>query len=196
MNPQPQNALEWVTAVGAVATPVLLAVFSAVGWAFKRRVERTQQNESEARERARKLEEELREDRIVVYNQILEPFVIVFTKDEGFMSDKAYKGKNKGQVIQEKILSVSYRQAVFKMSLFAPDEVVRAYNDLMQFFFANADNPAEATEGTTAEMMHLFGGFLLAIRRSVGNETTGLDSLEMLEWLISDVRKLRSSLRG
>jgi hypothetical protein len=114
--------LDVISALGSIATPILLAVFSAVGWAIKRKVERSQR----AEERARKLEEELREDRLKVYNEVLEPFIIIFTKDEGIAAEKRYKGKKKEQLAQEKILSVSHRQAVFKLSLFAPDEVVRS----------------------------------------------------------------------
>lgn len=183
--------LQILTAVGSVATPVLLAVFSAIGWTIKRKVEATQR----AEERARKLEEELREDRLKVYNQVLEPFIIIFTKDEGIAAEKAYKGKKKETLAQEKILSVSYRQAVFKLSLFASDEVVRSYNEMMQFFYAQAEPPSSDLEGTLLKLMNLFGAFLLAIRRSVGNETTKLDNLAMLEWFISDIRKLKSQKR-
>lgn len=183
--------LQILTAVGSVATPVLLAVFSAIGWTIKRKVEATQR----AEERARKLEEELREDRLKVYNQVLEPFIIIFTKDEGIAAEKAYKGKKKETLAQEKILSVSYRQAVFKLSLFASDEVVRSYNEMMQFFYAQAEPPSSDLEGTSLKLMNLFGAFLLAIRRSVGNETTKLDNLAMLEWFISDIRKLKSQKR-
>jgi len=180
--------LQIMTALGSVATPVLLAVFSAIGWAIKRKIEATQR----AEERARRLEEELREDRLKVYNQVLEPFIIIFTKDEGIAAEKAYKGKKKETLAQEKILSVSYRQAVFKLSLFASDEVVRSYNEMMQFFYAQAEPSASDLEGATVKLMDLFGAFLLAIRKSVGNETTKLDNLAMLEWLVSDIRKLKS----
>ena len=182
------NLLQIMTALGSVATPVLLAVFSAIGWAIKRKVEAAQR----AEERARRLEEELREDRLKVYNQVLEPFIIIFTKDEGIAAEKAYKGKKKEILAQEKILSVSYRQAVFKLSLFASDEVVRSYNEMMQFFYAQAEPPSSDLEGATLKLMDLFGGFLLAIRKSVGNETTKLDNLAMLEWFVSDIRKLTS----
>jgi hypothetical protein len=183
----------WVTALGAIATPVLLAVLSGIGWTIKVRVDRSQQREAEARARLQRQEEELREDRLAVYTEILEPFVMIFTNDEGFLSDKAYRGKTKEQVVEQKIVSVSYRQAGFRMSLFAPDDVVRAYNGLMQFFYAGGDSVDEAR---VAQMMQLLGGFLLAIRRSVGNESTSLENLEMLEWFLTDVATLRDANQG
>ncbi|MCY4353932.1 MAG: hypothetical protein OXC09_03980 [Truepera sp.] len=73
------------------------------------------------------------------------------------------------------------------MSLFASDEVVRAYNKLMQFFYKY--DPAGASDKKEAGIqgMKVFGGFLLAIRKSVGNETSSLGELEMLKWLIKDL---------
>ncbi len=179
-------------AIGSVTTPILLVVFSAVGWAIKRKIESGQRSE----ERVRKLEEELREDRLKIYIEVLEPFVIIFTKDEGLAAEKAYKGKKKEELAKDKILSMSYRQTVFKLSLFASDEVIRSYNDLMQFFYTQTELPSSAPQETTAQLMYLFGGFLLAIRRSVGNENTNLDNLEMLEWLISDIKRLKTLVKS
>ena len=183
--------IQWITAIGAVSTPVLLTLFSAIGWTIKKKFEENQKREELLRERARKLEEELREDRLKVYNEILEPFMLVFTKDEGLAIDKRYKGKTKEQLIQSKMLSPSYRQTAFKLSLFAGDDVVRAYNRLMQFSYTLGDVLSPASEETTKKMMSLFGDFLLAIRKGVGNKDTQLDNWEMLEWLISDIDKFR-----
>ncbi|MCK9460077.1 MAG: hypothetical protein M0R80_10600 [Proteobacteria bacterium] len=193
MNTQPETTLEILTAIGSIATPVLLAIFTAVGWAIKRRIDSTSETENRLQERARKLEEELREDRLVVYNDILEPFIIIFTKDEGFVHDKSFKGKTKEQVVQEKILSPLYRKAVFKLSLFASDDVVRSYNRFLQFLYSQSDGSATADKA--AQMMNNFGGLLLAIRRSVGNELTKLDNLEMLEWLVTDMASIRSEMK-
>jgi hypothetical protein len=41
------------------------------------------------------------------------------------------------------------------------------------------------------EIGKLLGSFLLEIRRSMGNEDTDLDNLEMIEWFITDARKYR-----
>jgi len=77
----------------------------------------------------------------------------------------------------KKMESVRYRQTAFKLSLFADDNVVREYNKLMQFF--REHSPAESG----IQGMKIFGRFLLEIRKSVGNETSSLEELEMLEWL-------------
>jgi hypothetical protein len=188
--------LEWITAIGAIATPILLAIFAGVGWAIRRRIEEQQKVADELRARTRKLEEELREDRIAVYNKILEPFILIFMKDEGLAREKAYKGKKKEQITQEIMTSVAYREAAFKLSLFGSDNVVRAYNDLMQYFYTQGDIVKEQKNGDalskhTVQVMNYFGSLLLEIRKSVGNESTELNNIEMLEWLITDVRRLQ-----
>jgi hypothetical protein len=58
----------------------------------------------------------------------------------------------------------------------------------MQCFYRHADSLPDGEVGKT--MIGNFGEFLLAIRRSVGNENTILDKIEMLEWMISDVDSL------
>jgi hypothetical protein len=188
--------IEWVTAVGAIATPILLAIFAGVGWAIRRRIEEQQRVEEELRARTRKLEEELREDRLKVYNKILEPFILIFIKDEGLAREKAYKGKTKEQIAREIMISVAYKQAAFELSLFGSDNVVRAYNDLMQYFYTQDNIVKEQKEGDALtnqaiQVINYFGTLLLEIRKSVGNESTELNNIEMLEWLITDVRRLQ-----
>lgn len=187
--------LQLITAISAIATPIILAVFAGVGWAIRQRVEANQKIESELRQRTRKLEEELREDRLKVYNEILEPFIILLTKDEGFVQEERYQGKSRVQVANEKMMSVSYRQAAFKLSLFGSDNVVTAFNDLMQLFYSQRNQEPQEVENTSGEIAYqvlaYFGNLLLEIRKSVGNETTTLKNWDMLEWLITDARKIQ-----
>src|SRR5690606_9995416 len=111
-----------------IATPILILALTGVGWTVKNRIERSRDRE----DYWRGLEEKLRDDRIEVYNIILEPFIILFMKDEAFALSKEYRNKDKGQVASEKLLSLEYRQAGFKLMLFGSDSVVRAYNTLLQ----------------------------------------------------------------
>lgn len=182
--------VQWLGAVGAIATPVLLGIASAVGWSIKKRADERRAAQEEERNRIRNLEEELREDRLKLYEAILEPFMVAFTKDEWLAREPQYKGRTKEQALQSIILSLSYRRTGFRLSLFANDDVMHAYNRLMQFFY-QAEARADASEAAKSTIA-LFGDFLLAIRKSVGNETTTLTRLEMLEWMISDVRNLGS----
>jgi hypothetical protein len=174
------NQLDYVTAIASVATPILVLILTALGWTIRNRIER-----------ARNIEEKLRDDRIQIYQEILEPFIIILTKEEGIATEKAYRGKTKEQIAIEKIVSVKYRQTAFELALIGSDDVVRAYNKMMQFFFSDSLTKAQDKEAEIKKLWRLLGDFLLAIRRSVGNEKTSLENLEMLEWLITDIDNYR-----
>jgi len=181
------TTLEYITAIGAIATPILVLLLSGIGWYLGHQFEKARTREEHLRIRADELEEKLRDYRTEIYNQILEPFIIVFTKDEGL--PKEYRGKNHMDAGSAKIISLDYKQAAFKLLLLGSDEVVKAYGNLMQFFYAM--HAGEKPDPTTQELMSLLGKLLLEIRRSVGNETTELHHLEMLEFMITDIRKFQ-----
>ncbi len=73
------------------------------------------------------------------------------------------------------------------------DSVVKAYNNLMQYFYNMQEPDAKPSENMLKEMLELLGDFLLEIRKSMGNETTKLENWDMLEWWMSDARKLRNA---
>ena len=173
--------IQYVTAIGTVATPILVAVLTVVGWRLRNRLERQAQ-----------LEDQLRTDRIGIYNVILEPFIILLTTDASWQSDPKHKNRDKNQIAQDLLLSIDYRRKAFQMSLVGSDGVVKAYNDLMQFFYREGSHPGPQTTEQTKTMMALLGGFLLEIRRSMGNEATSLQNWDMLEWFMTDARKWRS----
>lgn len=175
-----QNWVDYATAIGAVTTPVLVALLGAAGWRFRRRIEREAS-----------LEDQLRSDRVEIYNEILKPFIILLTADAAWQADPKNRKRDKGDVARGIMLSVSYREMGFQMSLIGSDQVVRAYNDLMQFFYERNDDSPPSLSDDLPKMMSLLGSFLLAIRKSTGNESTTLDNWDMLEWFMTDARKLR-----
>ena len=174
--------LDYVTAIGAVATPLLVLALTTVGWLVRKRFERRLD-----------LEDKLREDRIQTYNRILEPFVILLMTKAAWQTDPKNKGKNKDVLATQKMLSLEYRQTASKMSLVGADAAVKAYNNLMQYFFERGDIGDNASPDEAKQMVDLLGRFLLEIRRSMGNEATTLDHWDMLEWFIKDARKFREA---
>lgn len=111
--------------------------------------------------------------------------------DVAWQSDPANDGKDRQELATRILLSLEYREQGFRLSLVGSDPVVKAYNNLMQYFY-NRENTDSADEHSVVEMMVLLGQFLLEIRRSMGNEDTRLQNLEMLEWFFSDARKMRA----
>ncbi|MBL8098371.1 MAG: hypothetical protein JNK81_04275 [Anaerolineales bacterium] len=182
------SILPLITAVGSIITPILVLILSGLGWVIANRYNK-----------AREIEEKLRDDRVKIYNDILEPFILLFTKDDGLPKTKDFRGKNHAEIAGEKMLSLAYKQTLFKLSLIGSDDVVQALNNLMQFFYSGIlsqlqDNPdSSLKERMTKELMRLLGKLLLEIRKSVGNESSKLHYFEMLEFLITDVRKYQSN---
>src|SRR5574341_49816 len=73
----------------------------------------------------RQLEEKLRNDRIEIYNKILEPFFLVFSTEaviQGSMKYPKDKMKTGAQLAGEKTLTLNYQEYAFKLSLIGSDE--------------------------------------------------------------------------
>jgi len=174
------NWIQYVTAFSSLATPLLVLALTAVGWKYK-----------QSFERKIKLEEKLRTDRIDIYNKILEPFVLFMMSTAAWESDKRNKGKNKDDIATAQMLTLEYRQTSSKLSLIGSDEVVIAFSNLMQYFY-NQQEQHSGAQDNQLQMLILLGRFLLEIRKNMGNEFTKIDEWGMLEWFITDVRKIRN----
>jgi len=85
--------------------------------------------------------------------------------------------------------SYEYRKTAFNLNLFGSDEVVRAYNALMQHTY----EAESAEKQDPTKMMSLWGTLLLEIRKSLGNEKTKLDKLDMLRGMIKDIDEYLAS---
>lgn len=175
--------IQYLTAFGSAATPILVLLLSAIGWRIRTRLERRME-----------LEDKLREDRIEAYNKILEPFIILLISDQAWKADPKNRNKNKDRIATQKMLSLEYKEQAFKLSLVGSDEVVKSYNNLMQYFFSIGNNESELENVDPKIMMSLLGDFLLEIRKSMGNKVTKLDNWDMLEWFLTDARKYRKGV--
>ena len=158
--------MRWIVEI--IVVPILLLLAGgAFSWFIKSRTEEL-----------REIQTKLREDRRIIYDRIIEPYIKLFGD---------LKGKGPGEAIK-KITSYDYKKSVFELSLFGSDEVVLAYNNLMQHSYK-----AEATGNQNPkEMMRLFGKLLLEIRKSHGNKRTRLDEIDMFRAIIKDIEKLEN----
>jgi len=154
----------WLQILG----PTLLVVLGGViSWFIKSRYEEL-----------RTLEEKLREERRKIYSEIISPYISLFAD---------LKGKGQGEAIK-KITSYNYKKTAFDLNLFGSDEVVRAYNNLMQHTYKAEDTGNRNPK----EMMRLWGKFLLEIRKSLGNKKTALNEFDMLKAMIKDIEELEN----
>jgi len=147
--------------------------------------------------RIQQLEEKLRNDRIEIYNKILEPFFLIFSTEaviEGSMRSKKNKKKTGVELAAEKLLTLEYQEYAFRLSLIGSDDVVRAFNNLMQAYY-NLGNKEENLDNENnnkgLRLINLMALLLLEVRKSLGNEKTDLHPLEMLEWKINDLRNFK-----
>lgn len=108
---------------------------------------------------------------------------MLFMSEAVFATDKKFKGQKKDETAISRMLSVEYRHLAFKLSLVGNDEVVRAYNKLMQFFYRMESDPMPL-EAKTVRWLALMSNLLLEIRKSMGNPTSRLDRWEMIEWFM------------
>jgi len=210
--------LSYATAIGSIATPILVGILGLLGWRMRTSIERRMELEDKSIERRMELEDKsierrmeiedksimrrmeledkLREDRIQIYNDILEPYIILLMSDAAWQMDSKNKNKDKQVVAMQLLLSLDYHRKAFKLSLVGSDSVIIAYNNLMQYSFQMGDrkaqqNPSNSLSSESREMVSLIGKLFLEIRKSMGNEATKLDQWQMLEWFIKDARNLR-----
>jgi hypothetical protein len=155
---------EYITLITALGAPFLVLIGGLITWFFKSRKEELQAIEERALER-----------RIQTYNTLLHPLIVMFAnKSNQKMKDKAIA----------EIGSVEYRKAGFNLITFGSDEMVTAYNNMMQSFYKNE------SESNPKLTMKKFAQFLLSVRKDVYNKNTKLKEWDMLKFMITDIEKL------
>jgi hypothetical protein len=86
------------------------------------------------------------------------------------------------------MLSVQYKRTAFEFSLIGADDVVRSFNELMQYVYSFDTEADEKPD--SGQLMRRWGAFLLEIRRNVGNPKTKLSPADMLRSQIKDIDKI------
>jgi flagellar basal body-associated protein FliL len=145
-----------------VVSPLLVAFGGFVVWFLQSRIEQV-----------RTLERNLQGDRRKVYADILDPFIRLFAN---------MKNQQEQERAAAMVLTYEYRKTAFDLNLFGADNVVKAYNEMMQ----HAYKAAEETQDST-EMMRLWGTLLLEIRKSLGNPSKELNEWDMLRGMVNDI---------
>lgn len=149
-----------------ILTPVIAILTGAAVWFFRSRVDALQRQA-----------ERLHSDRAKLYAQVLEPYVLAFSNI----------GKSQGDDVEALYTSVDYRRAIFELNVVGSDDVIRAMNDFMQYFYG-LERQEKAIE--PEQFLLLFGRVLLAIRKDLGNRRTKLSEIDMLQSQIKDISRL------
>jgi len=193
--PVEKDLLDTISSIATLVTPILLVIIGGIGWLIQHKIETTKAKQESQSLRIKELEDKLREDRIETYNLLLEPFFLLFTTKEAAKTDPKLRNKNKDEIAIAKMLSYEYRKIGFKLSLVATDSVVRAYNQLMQYFY-HIEGSQKSLEEQTSDWIALMATLLLEIRKSMGNEASNLDRWEMIEWFMKDAEVMKKMSEG
>ena len=152
-------------------TPLVSAAVGFGVWYFQSRIEAL-----------RRAQEHLHDDRRKVYADVLDPFIRAFA---------GIKNPKENQKALQQMLSVDYKRTAFEFSLIGADDVVRSFNDLMQYMYTFDVDAGGKLD--PQKLMRLWGAFLLEIRRNVGNPDTKLTAADMLRSQIKDIDKMLGS---
>ena len=109
----------------------------------------------------------------------LDPFIRMFA---------GIKNPKENPKALRQILSVEYKRTAFEFSLIGADDVVRSFNNFMEYVYSIDSNTQQQLD--PAKFMYLWGDFLLQIRKNVGNPDTKLTSTDMLRSQIKDIDTL------
>ncbi|MXX60270.1 MAG: hypothetical protein F4Z42_01545 [Holophagales bacterium] len=165
------NWTDAVSSIGIWATPIVVAFF---GWLLNRKWNRDEQK--------RKKDEQLHPDRLEVYNKCMEPFVLALMAG----NDRQAQGRKTRRKIDhvdqavKTVLSVEYRKNACMLMLIGSDTVVRSFNEMFQSFCSMEAENTDVDARSSLDSIEKLGTLILEIRKSVGDESTELESLDMV----------------
>ena len=132
-------------------------------------------------ESIRRETEKLQDERRKIYMQVLDPYIRILT---------GINNPSETKKALNQIKTFDYRRVSYELNMMGSDDVVRAMNSLMQHIYSL---DREGTSGKPEAMLVYWGGVLLAIRRDLGNNKTGLTEVDMLRGQIKDIDQLIKS---
>lgn len=154
--------IDWVV---LLVTPFVAAVVGFAVWYFQSQIDTI-----------RRAQDRLHDDRRKVYADVLEPIIRLFA---------GIRDQKETQKALQQIRSFEWRRSAFEFSLIGSDDVVRAFNEMMQYIYRF--DPNSGPQIHPVELMRLLGAFLLEIRKSVGEPKTSLLPVDMLKPHIKEI---------
>lgn len=145
--------------------PLIGAIIGFAVWYFQSRIDKIN-----------KESDKLNDKRREIYSRLLEPFIRMFA---------GIKNPDEAKNALDQILSFDYKKTAFEFTLMGSDEVVRSFNELMQYIYKM--ELKEDTQKAMKEFLIHWGNFLLVIRRNLGNPKTKLNEIDMLRNQITDI---------
>lgn len=160
------------TIVIAILSPILLTTGGIISWLIKAKREELQNSEAMSRE-----------FKIATYKTLLEPFIATLTF--------TISQKDKDKEIS-KIKTLAYKKAIFDMTTFGSDEVVKMFSQIMQTFFHSDKHIEDEQYGI--RLVAQISELLLQIRKDVYSSKTDLKRSDMIEFMLTDIEETRDSI--
>lgn len=152
--------------IETVIPTILGGTLGFVVWYIQSKIEKIQREQ-----------EKLHNDRRKIYSEILDPYIKLLSKPNN---------DSEIQRVIKQLTSFEYKKKAFEFTLIGDDNVIKAFNDMMQHVYKS---DKEGSTMDTSHLMKLWGDFLLEIRRSVNNPKTSLTNRDMLRGFITDIDK-------
>jgi hypothetical protein len=173
------SLLTWIQIISAIVSPLVVLILGA---RFA--------NSAKRQEKLYEMQVQLQDDRIQVYNSILEPFIIMSTPDAILQKEKKYHGKTPAVAAGEILSTKEWKIAETKLFLMGTDDVVMAYLQVKRFLLSRGP---DGTDESTKRMLRLLVTLVLEIRKSVRNENTKVSQIETARLFVIDPEKVFDS---
>ena len=147
-------------------TPLVASIVGFGVWYLQSRINRIQ-----------KAQERLLDERRQIYVETLSPIVRTLA---------GVKNPRELEKAQKQMISFEYRLKALEFNLLGSDDVVKSFNALMQHIYNAGNTGAEDPK----ELMRLWGGLILEIRKNVGDPKTKLTDVDMLKAQITDIENV------
>lgn len=155
--------------VAPLAPSLLMVIGGVISWVLKSR-----------REELQELDRQLSSKRERIYLEALRPYITMFTDKK----DGMRKGLESARAI---IKSEKYWKNQIELCLYAPDNVVKAFNNLLEYTYSSE----ETDERSGYVSLGKYAKLLLEVRKALGNKRTRIEPLDMLIGSIKDAREQR-----
>jgi hypothetical protein len=151
--------MEWLQILGPT---VLVIIGGIISWILKNRADEY-----------RTIKEKLNQEEREIYKKMLNPYIEILAKQT----------EKSGSDNQPNISPSELRTTLFELNLIGSDNVIRAYNRILQ----NAYQNERTGKNDPKQKVLLFGNLLLEIRKSLGHKNTKLKPKDMFEGMIKDI---------
>lgn len=173
--------MSWLDPVQAL---VLLLVGAGATYLSQRRLQEIRGEREQLKEEQAQLhaaEARLRDERLKIYAAVLDPYIEVLHEvGRGLQATEANR----------RLGSADHRKAAFQLKIVGSDNVVRAFNAFTRYI-VDSQRTGQERPG---EILRRWAALVFAIRRNIGEVSTGLTEPDMIVDWVADIETVYPEL--